>query len=727
MSLIFEFLKDSKVFYPEPKIGRGRPEKVTNKPQTTSPPPSPKPGLKLDNIVVSTLDSWNSALQEARSAGKCGFDLETTSLDPLSGKVRLVQLALPDGRVYVADLFQTDGGAMLEALVPFVEDPAALKIGHNLKFDLAWIARAVSRRLKPRNIFDTMIASQLTTAGYYWQVKAPEGSKSMWKKERFSHSLKDLTLRHLGKELDKDLQVSDWAGSSISHEQIRYAAEDAAVLIPLQEILAELLQKNQLEEVAKVEFNVIPSIVEIELSGLPIDIRAAKALLDEKEEKTASILSKIQADAQSAGFVPRPKKGKKPSDLLNPGSHMDVLDYLRHLGYEVKETGEIALKELVEQGCTAASHLLQYRRVTGQVKFLKEWLLKLSPVDERLHPSYFQLGADSGRITSREPSGQQIPKRGEDGQQLRQLFRAPEGKKLIKADFSGIELRIMAFLSKDETMISAFKEGQDLHKLTASKISGVPLHEVTKEQRQGAKAVNFLLIYGGQPPLLQKRAKADYGVEMTLDEANEAQKTFFRSYSRIERWHNMQRLHRKNRRDHWYHSHDQGFHIKRLTVTETVLNRRRVWGSGLIGNASLASVNQLYNSPVQGTGADLLKISTAEVYDILPPEARMIATVHDEIVLEVDAAVAEDLAQKVKATMEEVGSKLLSPVPVEVEVDVVDTWGGNLLEVEKVGAVNSLQADPTAFVEDGTGTIALSDEVEPVYEPLPAVDEEAMI
>jgi DNA polymerase-1 len=680
------FLKGSWLLEPVPpkkmRQRPGRPRGSMNKPKADT--NSEKKETTVTEVSaqtiseVSSIEDWTVALCEAKRAGICGIDLETTSLSPLSGRVRLAQVALPDGRVYVADLFQPDGGTMLEALVPFIEDPDVLKVGHNLKFDLAWIAQTSTIRVKPKNIFDTMIASRLANAGYYKLVEAPKATNNKFKKEKVVHSLKDLAHRHLGVELDKGLQISNWSGDALSREQIRYAAEDAAVLIPLHKILAELLRKNHLDKVAEVEMATIPSIVEIELAGLPISISETKALLDAKETEVTEITYLLETEAQMAGFKPRPKKGKKRQELLNPDSSMDVLDYLRSLGYAISSTGEAALKELAGQGCAFAEHLLRYRRVKRQATFLKDWLLRLSPVDERLHPQYFQLASDAGRFSSRYPNGQQIPKRGEDGLQLRRLFRAGPGMKLIKADFSGIELRVMAHLSGDETMVGAFQDGQDLHKLTASKISGTPYDGITKDQRQGAKAVNFLLIYGGQPALLQERARAGYGVDMTLDEATEALKTFFRSYPGIERWHRGQRDLLKGRLDHWCHSCNQGFFLKRLVATRTVLGRRRVWGSAPGGYKSLATVNQLYNSPSQGTGADLLKLSMAAVYDILPPEAKMIATVHDEILIEAPEHLTEDLAAAVKVTMEVVGSTLLDPVPVEVEVDVVDTWGGDL-------------------------------------------------
>ena len=178
-------------------------------------------------------------------------------------------------------------------------------------------------------------------------------------------------------------------------------------------------------------------------------------------------------------------------------------------------------------------------------------------MDGRLHGQYFQLSRRAGRFSSREPNAQQIPKRGEDGLAIRKLFRAPPGKKLVKADFSGIELRIMACLSQDKTMIEAFQAGQDLHKLTASKISGLPIEQITKAQRQGAKAVNFLLIYGGQPELLQRRAKETYGVDMSLEQAKEAHRMFFQTYPGVEAFHQKQRALKKLPKTHFLHNHEK--------------------------------------------------------------------------------------------------------------------------------------------------------------------------
>ena len=635
------------------------------------------PLSNLELVEISSPQAWEEALQEIAQAGRSGLDLETTGLDPLSSRARLCQLSLPSGRVYVADLWELAraGASPLQDLAGIIENPAIKVVGHNLKFDLSFIQASQGRRLHMSNLFDTMLASQVCWAGLYLLKKAPKATKFPWKKVLPEHNLKAVAEEHLGISLSKELQASNWGADTLSPEQKAYAARDAVILLPLHDILLELLQKNGLEHIAELEFRALPSVIELELQGLSLDTQACRAMMELKKGQAQTIAQSLQAEAQKAGFEPRRKKGKKYSILLNPESSQDVLAFLQAQGHKISTTKEEDLKELSLAGSSFARDLLQYRGLSHQVAFMEDWLLKLSPIDGRLHPGYFQIQAATGRFSSREPNAQQIPKRGEDGQAIRKLFRAPPGKKLIKADFSGIELRIMACLSQDKTMLEAFQAGQDLHKLTASKISGLPIDRITKVQRQGAKAVNFLLIYGGQPELLQRRAKETYGVDMSLEEAQEAHRKFFQTYPGVEAWHMKQRGLKNFPKSFFFHKSEKGFHSFALVCSQTVTGRKRAWFWK--DGRTLASINQLYNSPSQGTGADLLKAVMAEVYSSLPEEVKMIGSVHDELILEAPEALAQDMASLLLGIMRRVGSKLLFPVPVDAEVEVLDSWGGN--------------------------------------------------
>ena len=275
--------------------------------------------------------------------------------------------------------------------------------------------------------------------------------------------------------------------------------------------------------------------------------------------------------------------------------------------------------------------------------------------------------------SSSRPNAQQIPNRGDDAAAMRELFKTSPGKKIIKADFSAIELRIMAYLSGDETMRGALQEGQDLHKLTASKISGLPLEQVTRAQRQAAKTINFLLIYGGSAQTLQWRALSDYGNVMSLDEAEEARNNFFETYSGIKQWQEKQIAEMSFTVPHFFHNCIYGTFALPLTCTFTALGRRRVWPR--FGTGIKASKFQLFNTPCQGTGADLIKLVMCEIYERLSSDdARIIGSIHDEIVLEVPEDQAEEYAKMLCEIMNKVGSDLLHPIPVKSEVEIRLSW-----------------------------------------------------
>jgi DNA polymerase-1 len=355
----------------------------------------------LDIIEISSPQAWAQALQEIEQAEIYGLDLETTGLDPLSSRARLCQLSLLSGRVYVADLWQlvkhSETNSPLEDLASLCERSDLKKVGHNLKFDLAFIQASQNRRLRFTNIFDTMLASQVCWSGLYRLEKAPRATKYPWKKVLPEHNLKALTERHLGLTLSKELQASNWGAETLSPEQKQYAARDAAVLLPLHDILEELLQKNKLEHIAELEFRALPSVIELELMGLPLDTQACRAMMEQKKTQAQNLAQSLQVEAQRAGFEPRRKKGKKYSPLLNPDSSQDVLAYLQAQGHKISSTREEDLKELSQAGSSFAGDLLQYRRLSHQVSFMEDWLLKLSPIDGRLHPQYFQLSTRAGR------------------------------------------------------------------------------------------------------------------------------------------------------------------------------------------------------------------------------------------------------------------------------------------------------------------------------------------
>lgn len=600
-------------------------------------------------------------MEEIERAGYFGLNLIATGPDPLSHKIQRIFLALPNApsnsSVYMADI--ADRPVIMERvlsdLAGLLENGRITTVLYDSKSIISFIRAIAGRKLNFCRTFDLMLASQICWSGYYY-LTSSGNPKNPWKKRLVDHSLASLAERHLGIVPDKEISP----------------AQEAAALLPLHDILAELLARNDLQSVADLEFRAACALAEMEISGIGLDSSGAKELLAQEEDEVFHLVGVMQDEAERKGFVTVSFDGKRLRYYLNPDRQEDVLAFLAKRGYRPASTKAEVLRSLAAAGCAFAEALMRYRHLSYNLLFLNKWLERVHPLDGRVHPQYFQIPASTGRISSRHPNAQQIPRRGEDAPAIRGLFHPAEGKRYVKADFSNIELRIMARLSGDEAMQQAFINGVDLHRLTASRISGTPLEEVTDSQRQAAKAMNFLFIYGGSARTLQWRILSDYGEFICLDEAEERMEKFFCSYPGIREWQKIQLSQMSYTAPHHFHNCVRGFFSLPLTATRTVLGRRRIWPR--FGAGITASKFQMYNNPCQGTGADLIKLVMAEVYEKLSSdEVRIIGSIHDEIILEVPEDRAEEYAASLKEIMERIGSQMLYPVPVKAEAKVMRT------------------------------------------------------
>ncbi|MCX6678857.1 MAG: DNA polymerase [Methanothrix sp.] len=609
---------------------------------------------------VTTAESWKSALQEIEKFGICGLNLLTTGPDPLSHEIRLISLVLPNNTVYIADCLEL-GKTILSDLAGLLENRRIKKVLYNALSALAFIRASENRKLDACNLFDLMLASEICWSGYYYLTPS-HSPKNPWKKNIPDHSLAALAERHLGVILDGE------------NETERRAAQESAVLLPLHGILAALLAKNGLQKIADLEFRAVCSLAEMEITGIYLDSDQAKRIVENEENEICNLVWTVHDEARKKGFVTVSEDSKRLSYYLNPDRQEDVLAFLKSRGYGVISTKAEVLRGLAAAGCAFAEAVLRYRHVSHLLAFLNNWLSHVHAKDGRVHPHYFQIPSSTGRISSKNPNAQQIPRKGDDAMAIRRLFLPEAGKRFVKADFSAIELRIMAFLSGDKAMQDAFREGVDLHRLTACKISGVPFDQVTDQQRQAAKIMNFLLIYGGSAKTLQWRVLCDYGRFMSLDEAEEAKTRFFQTYEGVRVWQERQLQEMSYTVPHYFHNCIQGYFFLPRTCTKTALGRRRIWPR--FGTGIRASKFQMYNTPCQGTGADLIKLVMCEVYDKMSSEeARIIGSIHDEILLEVPAERAEEYARMLQEIMERIGSKLLYPVPVKAEVKILSSLG----------------------------------------------------
>ena len=453
---------------------------------------------------------------------------------------------------------------------------------------------------------------------------------------KMSHKLKDVVRRELGEELDKEQQKADWGGE-LTDEMLTYAAKDAKVLPPLREKLAAKVEDADLMRVMEIEHRALPAIVWMSNAGVPFDVAGWRKYLERVEEE------KNQLALELKRLAPDYPEGKE----WNWNSWQQILKAFGLLGVTLPDTKEETLSRCSHP---LARTLLEYRKTSKMLGTYGTSLLAKVEEGGRIYASWWQIGAGTGRMACSNPNLQNLPP------EARKHVRAPEGWALLKADYSQIELRIAAKISAEERMLGAFAAGQDIHTITARSITG--REQVSKEDRKLAKAVNFGLLYGMGPAGLRHYARGSYGVEMTTGEAERYWRNFFETYPGLKAWH-----------DREYRELKRG-----STETRTLTGRRRT---------GIAKLTERLNSPVQGTGADGLKLALALLWERRHecPEAVPILAVHDEIVIECDEDQAEGVGVWLKKAMiDGMDDVLNSPevegpsVPVEMEVESAKSW-----------------------------------------------------
>jgi DNA polymerase-1 len=546
-----------------------------------------------------------------------GLDCETTGLDPRTDRVRLLSLACDttDGGTvtYLIDCFAVKG------LAPLWESLAAVPVvGHNLAFDLQFLAR---HGFEPGACRDTLLMSQVLYAG----------DRSIK-----SHKLAACCERELGETVAKDEQTSDWSGS-LTAAQLRYATLDAFLARRLHDALAPKLAEAGLTEAAAIENRALPAVAWLAGAGVGFDRAAWDAL-------TAGAAAEAE---RLAGELDRAAPPRAQGEMFGSGwkwdSPKDVAGALRAAGHAVEGTDDNALAALDHP---LAALLRDYRAAAKLATTYGSNWFRGSYRDGRVYAGWRQLGANSGRMACREPNLQNLPR----NPRYRKCLAAPPGRVLVKADYSQIELRIAAKVAGEQNMIAAYRRGDDLHTLTAKAVLGQD--DVTKADRQLAKAVNFGLLYGMGARGFRVYARSNYGVELTDAQAQQYRRAFFAAYPALRRWHVT-----------------VGRTEDRPIEARTVAGRRC---------RNVTRFTEKLNLPVQGTGADGLKAALALLWERRAecPGAVPVVAVHDEIVIECDAAQADAAVAWLRQAMLDGMAPLASPVPVEVEVTVASTWGG---------------------------------------------------
>lgn len=605
------------------------------------------------------------------SSGPLGVDTETTGLDALTCQVRLLQLGIP-GYALVIDLdgWRQEGHRQVPwdaqglRLVKQLLCGNRMKVLQNAAFDLNFLwAEGIELG---GEIFDTMFASQVKNNG----------------NPNAKNNLGAIVKRVLHVELPKELQKADWA-KELTPEMVEYAGRDATCLPLLQDRQVQALKETKLssntsiEHVYQLEQDVLPAVARMQHWGFKFDVAAAEALKQELsataeqlklefcELLDARLMRKHPED--DSKWLPRDpdgslnlrekNRGRGKNKVLagfNPRSVKQLKDRLQDAGVRLRpnEKGEPCLDQNLLAYLRSSEELidkyLTYKASVTRVSHVETLLDAVGP-DGRIHAGYKQMGTQTGRLSCARPNLQQVPRTSD----FRSLFVAEPGWKLVVADFSQIELRVAAEMSKEERMIDAYRDGRDLHTETAALIAKVPLEEVTKSMRTSAKLCNFGLLYGAGPATLRKQAIAQYGIDMSPSEAKELVDGFREAYPTLYQW-----------------QQDHGTQTTEAVMT--MYGRLRY----LYGFDDKYTTR--INTVVQGSAGDIAKMSIKLLWDELQKqtelEAKLIAMVHDEIVLEVKEGVVEYWQTVLSKCMRDAGAHLCKTVPIEVGMDCGDTW-----------------------------------------------------
>jgi DNA polymerase I len=587
---------------------------------------------------MATLEPWIARLQAAKVFA---LDTETTSLDAL--RAELVGLSFSDkpGRAaylplahgYPGAPSQLKRDAVLAKLKPLLEDPGCSKIGHNFKYDLSVLANYGIELNGVR--FDTMLESY---------VLDPTASR---------HDMDSLAMKYLGYKTVKYEEVTGKGKNQINFSEVPveqaspYAAEDADITLRLHQTLWPRLQeKEALEKLFnEIEIPLVPVLARMERGGVKIDV----AMLTRQSGELSKRMLEIEREAhETAGQAFNMDSPKQIQEVLFQKLGLPVL---KKTPKGQPSTAEEVMQELALD-YPLPRLILEYRSLSKLKSTYTDKLPQMiNSTTGRVHTSYHQAVAATGRLSSSDPNLQNIPVRTAEGRRIRQAFIPEEGFTIVSADYSQIELRIMAHLSGDPGLIRAFAQNQDIHQATAAEVFGVAPDLVSDEMRRHAKAINFGLIYGMSAFGLARQLKIDRAA------AEEYINLYFNRYPGVKEFMDQTRS----------LAHEQGF-------VETLFGRRLYLTEINAANQvrRQAAERAAINAPMQGTAADLIKRAMLTIDRWIREagaEVKMIMQVHDELVFEVAAAVVEEGTEEIRRHMMEV-AQLAVPLVVDIGVGV---------------------------------------------------------
>ena len=589
--------------------------------------------------TVLKQEDWDSLLQRMQEADHFAIDTETTSLDYRIAELVGFSVAFDANDAYYIPLAhdyenapeQLNREAVLAQIKPILENEQVRKIGHHLKYDAHIFAN--HGIIIQGWYFDTMLASYVLNAA------------------ATRHGMDDVARVYLSHLTTTFEQIAGKGAKQKTFNQIElevaahYAAEDAHVTYRLYEVLSAKLQP--FPELVNILHNIEMPVARV-LTGMEEDgIKLDHAFLDQLSVEFSETMQTLENQAtELAG---------EAFNIASPKQVGEVLfDKLGIKGGKKTATGQYSTSESVLEKIEhpLAEVILEHRGLAKLKNTYTDRLVEQShDTTHRVHTSYHQALTATGRLSSTDPNLQNIPIRTQIGRQIRKAFIAPEGRVLLAADYSQIELRLMAHFSQDDALVHAFQQGQDVHRRTAAEVLGIAIEDVTNDQRRQAKAVNFGLLYG----------MSEFGLTRQLGFTREESRSYIARY--FQRYPGVLDYMERTRQI----AREQGF-------VETILGRRLYTPDILATNKMIkqAAERAAINAPLQGSAADIIKLAMIAVDKILPKDqAKLLLQVHDELVFEADESIAEELSRQITDVMQSV---VQISVPLVVEVGQGLNW-----------------------------------------------------
>lgn len=586
----------------------------------------PKPNYEY----VTTEEAARKAINYIDKFSEYALDTETTSLDPYEAKWSLLQIGVQDKNFVFDVRYDTIFSEVHPSMVaPILQDKSKLKLVQNAAYDMQIIKVGLDFYLE--NVYDTMLSEQLMNLGLY--------SKA---------GLDALVKKYLGLHLPKEPRgtFSDY-NQKFQPYQLEYATNDVVVLPMIKELQFPTLDKEGLLNVADLEFRFLKPLCEMELNGIKIDANKWSIIMDETDKEREYLKRTIQdmlmehEDQQTLFGV----------SMINVDSNQQLKKSLKKYGLDLESTDVSALEK--HMGLPIIDALLDYRKANKLISTYADSLLaKINKHTGNLHTSFKQM-VSTGRMSSSNPNLQNIPRK----QKYRSCFVAKEGCSLITADMSGAELRILGNLSRDPVFIDAYASGQDLHTRTASEIFGVSYTAVTKDMRNAAKSINFGLVYGMSPVGLSARLK------ITKKEAEMMINKYFQRYVGVKKYLD------KAAKD-----------AVRNRYTRTVSGRKRYYNMPPFDHPDRKKIQggierQGMNAGIQGANSDTIKEAMCLLYDRLKGyPAKILLTVHDEIVTEVEDDCRFEVAPIIEQAIKDGFARYFDIIPMETDAVMGKCW-----------------------------------------------------